>query len=115
MTPMADVPMIVRAEPRYQQETVTLFSGEERQSPLWNLDGVPWHKVPPPRKRGHEHVAQTVGLVGLFEEVWRCPCSAIGGPGYRGWVNLEERFAPVRDHVKFERLFTRILGGVVIA
>lgn len=93
MTLDLGLPAIVADDPRYQREIFTLFSGKRVESRLWHLDGVAWHDVPPPTRRGHEHVAQTVGYLGLFDEVWRCPCSAIRRRGERGWLNLEERYA----------------------
>lgn len=76
-------PLIVRREPRYEQQTMpSLVKDEPRKVAVWNLDGVEWSEHAPPR-RLHRHWAQTVRGTGLFifDEVTRCPCGATGGGG----------------------------------
>ena len=63
---------------------------------IWHLGGVAWYDAPPPQRRSHRHVAQTVADMGL-EEVWRCSCGAITRRGVDGWLYVtdhDERFAP---------------------
>ena len=101
-------PPIVRGEPRYQQwagdrriaDAIAVTLGADGEVPvrrpslpIWHLDGVDWHRAPAPPKQ-HEHWAQTVGHLHIGEEVWRCPCGAMGGPARPGrggqviWIHL---------------------------
>lgn len=100
-------PAIVTAEPRYQQR---VFHSEDfliahddhhreesRAMPLWNLDGVAWVEAAPP-PLWHRHWAQTVALLWLGEEMWRCPCGAHGAP-HRPWIHLSRDAARRRPWV----------------
>jgi hypothetical protein len=113
---MIFTPSIVQAEPRYQQKmswplTYKAHLGEPQEQPFWNLDGKDWYEAEAP-PRVHQHWAQSVGqLDGPFDEVWRCPCGAIGGPR-EPWVLLDKRRTRSDDKPSFWRRYLAGLFGI---
>jgi hypothetical protein len=57
---------------------------------VFNLDGVPHHKAPIPR-RWHRCWVQTYGYLGGFDVVERCACGAIRRGGTRRWSERNSR------------------------
>ncbi len=57
--------------------------------PNINLDGVPWHQAPIPR-RLHRHFVQTRGWLGI-NLIDRCTCGAVSRNSSRIWHDRNSR------------------------
>lgn len=59
-----------------------------QETEVYDLDGIPWHQAPKPR-RWHRCKAQTRGWIRWLTYVERCACGAIGDG--RVWANRNSR------------------------
>jgi len=63
---------------------------DDERTRIADLDGVPWHKAPIPR-RLHHCWAQTTGWYDWFTQVDRCPCGGIWYADHRIWLQRNTR------------------------